>query len=178
MYSSYSREKLVKLYPILETEATAILNFVSCDGVMGFKLAAVLGDLYPEMKYSFQNKCRNGEILKGSILINKKTKPYTIQIPFKESYRTIPDYDFLRPAFEKLQKAYKEKIINLESIAIQKNIVNEDLLAEVLEGLELPPIIFYEEVDIYKIIKEEKEFQDKKLKEDSEKEMKEPTKKI
>jgi len=149
MYEFYSKEKLNKLFPILETEANAIINFVSCDGVMGYKLASVLGSLNPDMKYAFQNNCRDGKITKGVILTNKKNLPFIIQLPFKETFKEKADLDYIRSGFEKLETALKDGKIILDTIAIQKGIIEEEMLLMAIKDLKLPEIIFYDEVDPY-----------------------------
>ena len=58
-------EKLEKLYPSLNTEAEMIVNFVSCDGSMGYKLSAAIAAKYPDIKYKFQASCMNDEVKKG-----------------------------------------------------------------------------------------------------------------
>ena len=164
MYEFYSKEKLNKLFPILNTEANAIINFVSCDGNMGYKLASVIGSLNPEMKYSFQNNCRDGKIKKGMILTNKKNYPFIIQIPFKETFKDPINLEYLRLAFEKLEMALDSGKIILDSIAIQKGIVEEEMLEEAIKGLKLPEIIFYEEVDPYERVEQEEEKKPSKAK--------------
>lgn len=155
MYEYYTKEKLNKLFPILETEANAIVSFVSCDGNTGYKLASVLGALNPEMKYSFENNCRDGKIKKGIILTNKKSYPFIIQIPFKETFKDKPSFEYLRAGFEKLELACKERIV-LDSIAIQRGIMDDEILEEALKGLDLPEIKFYDEINPYERFDKEK----------------------
>jgi len=158
MYEFYQQEKLDKLFPILNTEATAIINFVSCDGNMGYKLSAVIGALYPEVKYSFQNNCKNKKIKKGVILTNKKNFPYIINLPFKETYRNPISLEYVRAGFEKLSLGFRESKIELESIAIQRGILSDEMLKDAIEGLILPRIIYYEEIKPYEkqaVVKEE-----------------------
>ena len=184
MYEFYPKEKLLKMFPILETEADMIVNFVSCDGVMGYKLSAVIGALNPELKYKFQNSCIEGQVSKGKISITKKGLPSIDQdiiiahIPFKENFKENPSLEFLIEGFKKLEFACETKI-NIESIAIQKGIIDDELLNKSLEGLNLPKIIFYEDYDYYgelEKIKEEREAKEKeelrleRIKEQEEKE--------
>lgn len=154
MYEFYPKEKLFKMFPILETEADMIINFVSCDGVMGYKLSAVIGALNPELKYKFQNSCVEGQVSKGMISITKKGLPSIDQetiiahIPFKESFKHEASLDYLIEGFKKLEFACESKI-KVESIAIQKGIIPHEMLEKSLEGLKLPKIIFYDEYDYY-----------------------------
>ncbi len=169
MYEFYPKEKLLKMFPILDTEADMIVNFVSCDGVMGYKLSAVIGALNPELKYKFQNSCVEGQVSKGKISITKKGLPSIGQetiiahIPFKESFKNKPSLEFLIEGFKKLEFACESKI-DVESIAIQKGIIEDDLLEQALAGLNLPKIIFYDEYDYYgelEKIKDEREAREK-----------------
>lgn len=170
MYEYYPKEKLIEMYPILETKADILINFVSCDGVMAYKLASVIGDLNPDVKYKFQNACVEGKMGKGKIIIIKKVVPFTdhfpalVHLPVKESFKDKPSYDFIREGFEKLEFAYKSNKIQVNKIAVQKGIVPDELLEKALSGLELPEILLYEEVDYYgklEKIKEEREAAEK-----------------
>lgn len=157
MYEFYSKEKIEKLFPILKTNATAIINFVSCDGNMGYKLAGVIGALNPQIKYSFENNCKEGSIKKGSILINKKTTPFIIQLPFKDNFKDSFDPEYIREGFEKIAAIMKKNILNLDSIAIQKGIIPDEDLEIAIRGLILPDIIYFDEVSPYPEKKEKKE---------------------
>tara|TARA_Y100000588_G_scaffold321228_1_gene352365 strand:- start:73677 stop:74264 length:588 start_codon:yes stop_codon:yes gene_type:complete len=165
MYEFLSEEKLEKLYPILNTEAEMIVNFVSCDGSMGYKLSAAIAAKYPDIKYKFQASCMNDEVKKGKITIVKKVFPFILHLPFKDSVKEKPTYEHLREGFEKLEFAYTTEKIIVNKIAIQRGIVPDDLLDRALEGLTLPEIVFYEEYDYYKELEEQtrrREEEDKK----------------
>lgn len=149
MYQFYSEEKLKKLYPILETNCDAIINFVSCDGVMGYKLSAVLGSLYPEQKYNFQEKCKNNLIQKGTILTSRKSYPFIIQLPFKETFKSKTDEDYVIEGFKKLELAVSTGKVKIDSIAIQKGIISEDILIKATKELKNLEIKFYDEIDPY-----------------------------
>lgn len=170
MYEYYSKEKLLEMFPILETEADILINFVSCDGVMAYKLGAVIGDLNPDVKYKFQNACADGKVDKGKIIIVKKVFqftenfPFIVHLPIKEDFKQKPSLEFVREGFEKLEFAYKSKKVEMNKIAIQRGIVPDDILEAALKGLELPEILLYEEVDYYgklEKIKEEREAAEK-----------------
>ena len=155
MHEFLSEEKLEKLYPILNTEAEIIINFVSCDGAMGYKLSAAIAAKYPDIKYKFQNSCINDEVKKGKITIVKKVFPFILHLPSKDSVKDKPTYEHLREGFEKLEFAYTTEKIIVNKIAIQRGIVPDDLLDKALEGLKLPEIVFYKEYDYYKELEEQ-----------------------
>ncbi len=154
MYEFYSKEKLEMLHPILNTDAEIIVNFVSCDGAMGYKLSSAIAAKYPDIKYRFQNSCMKNEVEKGKITLIKKVFPFILHLPFKESIRHKPTYDYLREGFKKLEYAYKNEKIIVNKIAIEKGIVPDEMLEQALEGLMLPEIVFYEEFDYYKELEE------------------------
>lgn len=164
MYEFYSKEKLEKLFPILNTEADMIINFVSCDGAMGYKLSGAIAAIHPEIKYKFQNSCANGEFAKGKVTIIKKVYPFIFQLPFKDSFKESPTIEHLREGFEKLEFVHKNQKIIVNKIAIQKGIVPDDMLFESLKGLDLPEIIFYEEYDYYKELAEKTKEREEKEK--------------
>ncbi len=166
MYEFYKKEELVKMFPILETDADVIVNFVSADGVMGYKLSSVLGSLNPNMKYNFQNACSKKEVIKGWLSINKSGEKGILQFPYKETFKEQPDIDFIRAGFEKLNVSLKDGKINFKKIAIQEGVVSKALLEEAMSGLEfLPEIVYYEEVNYYNVLhnenKERKELEKK-----------------
>lgn len=159
MYEFYKKEELRKMFPILETDADVIVNFVSADGVMGYKLSAVLGSLNPNMKYNFQNACSKKEVVKGWLSINKSGEKGVLQFPYKYSFKEEPDFDFIRAGFEKINTSLRDGKINFKKIAIQEGIISKEILEKAMLGLEyLPEIIYYEEVNYYNILhKENKE---------------------
>lgn len=166
MYEYYSKEKLVEMYPILETEADVLINFISCDGVMSYKLGAVLGDLNPTTKYKIQNACVAGTVGRSKIMITKKVYqltdnfPIIVHLPVQEDWKTPIEYEYVREAFEKLESAYTLGKIDFNEnskIAIQKGIVPDDMLIKALQGLKLPEILLYEEVNYYGKLEKEKE---------------------
>lgn len=173
MYEYYSKEKLIEMYPILETKADVLINFISCDGVMSYKLGAVLGDLNPTTKYKLQNSCIAGTVGRSKIMITKKVYqltehfPIIVHIPIKEDWKSPIDKDYVREAFERLESAYSLSKIPFNEnskIAIQKGIVPDDILMEALKGLKMPEVLLYDEVDYYgklEKIKEEREAAEK-----------------
>ena len=163
MYEYYDKEKLNKMYPILETECEAIINFVSCDGNMGYKLAAVLSDLNPNMSYSFQDNCLNDLIQKGVVTTYRKVTPFIVQLPFKETFKDKPDYEYLRAGFEKIEYGLKIKKLSISSLAIQEGIVDKEMIEEAIKGLDLPEIKYYKEYVPEKKVIPKKEKVEKKI---------------
>lgn len=155
MYEYYPREKLIKMYPILETEADILVNFVSCDGVMAYKLSSVIGDLNPDVKYKFQNACAEGKVDRGKIIIVKKVNKFTdhfpslVHIPIKPDFKSPAIYEYVREGFEKLAFAYSSGKVAISKIAIQRGSIPDEMLEKALSGLELPEVLLYEEIDYY-----------------------------
>ena len=170
MYEFKNKDHLEKLYPILKTEADAIVNFTSCDGTMGYKLSSVLGSIYPNIKYTYQNFCAKNCIKKGVIFLSSKSKPNILNIPFKECYRDKIDEDYILSGFKKVRTEYLNKKLKIKSIAIQKGIISDELVDLVKNDLEEIGLVVcvYEKYDYLKeledIYKEEKKLKNEKIK--------------
>lgn len=144
MYNLFSYESNLEDYPILGTDAQAIINFVSCDGVMGYKLGNRLKHIYPDMYLSYKNSCLyEKNLTKGKILLWKKTTPWIINIPIKNTWKEPLDNEFLQQGIEKL--AFICEHFNIKDLAFQKHYINQELLESLLETVKLPKIKFYEE---------------------------------
>ena len=131
MYQLFSLETLASEFPIINTDCQAIVNFVNCDGTMSYKLGARLKGIHPEMYESYKKACIiNKNFSKGNVLIWKKTNPWIIHIPVRNSWKDDFKQDFIEEGIKKLfEVALKFK---LNSLAIQENHINDDLLKKLI----------------------------------------------
>ena len=144
MYHLLSKEFIEEEFPILKTEAQAIINFVSCDGVMGYKLGLRLKALYPEMHKSYIKSCiYDGTLDKGKVLIWTKSLPWVINIPIKETWKEEDDVEFIEEGVKKLSLVCEK--LKITSIAIQKNYINDEHLEYYIKQNKLPEIKYYED---------------------------------
>ncbi len=97
MYNLMKKENLVNQYPIINANEVAIINFVSCEGVMGTPLGNRLKALYEDMFNSYKNACfsKDNPLTKGKILLWRKTNPWIINIPIKKSWKEEYNYQYL-----------------------------------------------------------------------------------
>lgn len=144
MYHLLSKEFLEHEYPILKTDCQAIINFVSCDGVMGYKLGLRLKALYPQMHKSYIKSCIHDKTLdKGKVLIWTKSLPWVINIPVKETWKDEDSAEFIEEGIKKLSLVCEK--MQIPSIAIQKNYTNDEFLDHCIKTNKLPEIKYYEE---------------------------------
>ena len=144
MYHLLPKEFLENEFPILNTDCQAIINFVSCDGIMGYKLGLRLKALYPKMHESYIKACIHDKTFdKGKVLIWTKSLPWVINIPVKETWKQEDNIEFIEEGIKKLSLVCEK--MKISSIAIQKNYINDEYLDHCIKQNELPEIKYYEE---------------------------------
>lgn len=143
MYNLMNLENIIEEYPILGEKDIIIINFVSCDGIMGTPIGNRLKYLYPEMFNSYKKSCFSNEnnLTIGKILLWRKTKPWIINMPIKNNWKEDYSIEYLEEGFKKISEIYNKYQLN--NLGIQEGVIPNELIMELCSKLELPSIKFY-----------------------------------
>lgn len=103
---------------IFETNAQVIVNTVNCQGVMGKGLALAFKLKYPDMFAAYQQECKTGRLRIGRPTLFRKSTPWILNFPTKDSWRTNSKIEYLEKGLEYFVAHYKEA--NITSVAFPK----------------------------------------------------------
>lgn len=105
-----------KVGNILESESSAIVNTVNCEGKMGKGLAFQFKKKYPEMEKSYVEVCKTGELRPGKLHIFFEQNKYIINFPTKNKWREKTKVEYISDGLKALKKLLIDKEIT--SVAI------------------------------------------------------------
>lgn len=106
---------------LLNSKAHALVNTVNTVGVMGKGIALQFKKNYPHNFKIYKEKCKNGEVEIGKILLVKDTdllngERYILNFPTKTNWRKPSEYEYIEKGLDNLIKILEKN--NIESIAI------------------------------------------------------------
>jgi len=94
---------------ILESKAQTLVNTVNCVGVMGKGIALGFKKRFPDMYKDYLNRCKLGQIKLGQpYLYRRLIKPWILNFPTKEHWRSIASLDAMIKGMCYLKNHYKE----------------------------------------------------------------------
>lgn len=94
---------------ILESKAQTLVNTVNCVGVMGKGIALAFRKRFPDMYKDYLNRCKLGQIKLGQpYLYRRPIKPWILNFPTKEHWRSIASLDAIIQGMRYLKNHYKE----------------------------------------------------------------------
>ncbi len=152
----------------MESKASALVNTVNTQGVMGKGIALQFKNEYPENFKIYQEACKNKTFNIGDLLLTEGTSLHggqktIINFPTKSNWRMPSEYAFIEAGLSALVKVIKEN--NIKSIAIpplgagnggldwQKVKI---LLHQYLVGLECEIFIYEPNAAIQEVLKKER----------------------
>lgn len=106
---------------IFESEAEALVNTVNTVGVMGKGLALQFREIFPENYRIYRERCRNGQLDVGRMLITTENMPNGIRktvvnFPTKKHWRYPSQYSYIEQGLSSLRREIEDR--NIRSIAI------------------------------------------------------------
>ncbi len=101
---------------IFESEATAIVNPVNTDGIMGKGLAYQFKKLFPNNFKIYEEKCKNKNFKIGNLLLTKENEKIIINFPTKTTWKENSKLEYITEGLKELEKIILEN--NISSIAI------------------------------------------------------------
>jgi O-acetyl-ADP-ribose deacetylase (regulator of RNase III)/uncharacterized protein YwgA len=94
---------------ILESKAQTLINTVNCVGVMGKGIALQLKKKFPDMYQDYLYRCQRGLIKLGQpYLYRRPDKPWIINFPTKDHWRSMASIDAIIKGMQYLLNHYKE----------------------------------------------------------------------
>lgn len=101
---------------ILESETTAVVNTVNCEGFMGKGIAYQFKLKYPENNKEYTKLCRNNQFQIGNIFMFQEDNKIILNFPTKDKWRKKSEYSFIEKGLETLRKTISEN--NIDSVSI------------------------------------------------------------
>lgn len=94
---------------ILESKAQTLINTVNCIGVMGKGIALQLKKKFPDMYQDYLSRCQRGLVKLGQpYLYRRPDKPWIINFPTKDHWRSMASIDAIIKGMQYLLNHYKE----------------------------------------------------------------------
>jgi O-acetyl-ADP-ribose deacetylase (regulator of RNase III)/uncharacterized protein YwgA len=94
---------------ILESKAQTLVNTVNCVGVMGKGIALQFKKKFPDMYKDYLSRCQRGLVKLGQpYLYRRPEKPWIINFPTKEHWRSMASIDAIIKGMQYLLQHYKE----------------------------------------------------------------------
>lgn len=143
MYNLIDYDKIREEFPILNEKESFIINFVSCDGIMGTALGNRLKYLFPEMYNSYKNSCLSNEnnLDIGKILLWRKTNPFIINIPVKKNWKEEYSEEYLKEGLIKISQIHEK--YKIQKVSIQEEKIKRETIIKITSEISFPEIIFY-----------------------------------
>ncbi len=143
MYKFLSNEFLIESFPILNCEEEIILFFISKDGVCLHPTFNAIKQLNSNVEKIIYKNCIVEKINEGELLLLKIHNGKKVLImPIQETWKDTYNAEYVHQGFIKISNVYKEK--NLNSIAIQEGIVQNEYIDKLIGILDLPKITYYQ----------------------------------
>lgn len=101
---------------ILESNTTAVVNTVNCEGFMGKGIAYQFKLKYPENNKEYIKLCRNNQFQIGNIFLHKEENKVILNFPTKDKWRNKSEYSFIEKGLETLKEIIRNN--EIDSIAI------------------------------------------------------------
>jgi len=94
---------------ILESKAQTLVNTVNCVGIMGKGIALAFKKQFPDMYKDYIRRCKLGQVKLGQpYLYRRIEKPWILNFPTKEHWRSIASLDAIVRGMQYLLEHYKE----------------------------------------------------------------------
>ena len=93
---------------IFESNASAIVNPVNCDGAMCRGLSAQFKEKYPLMYTKYMNLCRTGRIRPGVLHYHNTPLQTIINFPTKDHWLDDSEYEYIYKGLECFRNTYRD----------------------------------------------------------------------
>ncbi len=94
---------------IFKSNCQTLVNTVNCVGVMGKGIALGFKERYPEMFADYLMRCNQGQVKLGKpYLFKRKTKPWVINFPTKDHWRSVSRLEDITKGLEFINKNYRK----------------------------------------------------------------------
>jgi len=100
---------MIKVYQtsVFETPAQTIINTVNCVGVMGKGLAAACSDRWPAMFDAYRQRCLNGELKPGKLLLYKTDTVWILNFPTKINWKYPSKIEWIEAGLQSFVRNYE-----------------------------------------------------------------------